>query len=445
MSKKVLSIIYFFPPLAGSGVQRPLKFIKYLKDFDYIPVVETVKNGHNFAYDKNLLKEVPECVNVYRSNSGEKLWLRNIIEKVSSLRKSKPSSESTQNQTTSSSGEEKPGLKTRIFNFIDLNLFIPDSKIRWYKHAVRDVNKILNKENIEVMYSSSYPYTVHLIALNIKKQRNIPWIADFRDPWTKNVFMTKFHSEKRKAKERVMEEEVMKYADMIIMVSDPITKMYQEMYPQYANKIKTITNGFDSEDFKNVSRTPEKKFTICYSGILTDDQSPETLIKAMDKLFADFKDAKQNVKLKFIGLVIDEYKNMLINSSLKDNLEFLPYMSHKEVIPHMANAQVNLIILADKPESQGVFSGKIFDYIGAERPILGIMPSNGVASNLINDNNIGKSYNHGEVENVYEFLKDQYEKWINNEDTNTNSIEKCSDLDRKNLTKKLAGFFDEIC
>ncbi len=445
MNKKVLCIVYFFPPIAGSGVQRSLKFIKYLPEFNYIPIVETVKEGHNFAYDEGLLDEVPECVKIYRSNSGETLWLRNIIEKLSKLRRTKNiNTTSINDEKAASASENKVSLKARIFNYIDLNFFIPDSKIRWYKSAVKDIRKILGEEKIDIIYSSSYPYTVHLIALEIKKRTNLPWVADFRDPWTENVFMTKGHSEKRKKKELLLEEEVMKYADAVIMVSEPATEIYKNKYPQYANKIKTITNGFDRQDFAKIAEVKEDKFTICYSGILTEGQDLQTLIMALEKLFDTYKEAKQRVKLKFIGLVIDQYKDMLMNSSIKDIVEMLPYMPHDDVIQHMKSAQVNLLILVDKEESRGVFSGKIFDYIGAEKPILGIMPDNGVASNLIMDNKIGKSFNHGEVDDVFQFIKEEYEKWLNNENTNTNSMEKCDEFDRKNLTKKLVDILQDI-
>ena len=171
MSKNVLSILYFFPPMGGSGVQRTLKFVRYMPELGYNAIVETIKEGHNFAYDETLLKEVPQSVKVYRSNAGETLWLRNIIEKLSSMRKPKVSPTNNNEKTTSTvsaSVKSSPGLKERAFKFIEMNLLVPDSKIRWYKHAVKDVYNVLDKEDIDYIFSSSYPYTVHLIALEAK-------------------------------------------------------------------------------------------------------------------------------------------------------------------------------------------------------------------------------------------------------------------------------------
>lgn len=443
MSKKILSIIYFFPPLSGSGVQRTLKFIKYLPQYGYMPVVETVKEGHNFAHDIKLLNEVPECVKIYRSNSGETLWLRNIIEKVSSI-KNRNNKENKNIASTNNDETNKIGIKDKIFRYIELNFLIPDSKIRWYRHAIKNVDKILKEEDIGYIFSSSYPYTVHLIALHAKKKTNLPWIADFRDPWVGNVFMTEGHSQKRKKKEYQLESEVVKYADKIIMVTEPICEIYKNRYPKYKDKFLTITNGFDSSDYNNIDEIKYDKFTICYSGILTQGQNPETLCKAIENLIEENKIGKEDIQIKFIGFIIDGYRQLFENYRIKDNVEILPYMTHDECLRYMKGANINLIILADKEESKSVFTGKIFDYIGVEKPILGIMPQGGVASDLIREKGIGSSFNHGDTENVARFIYEIYNTYKDNKEVKYNYIEKCNEFDRYNLTGKLVEIFDEF-
>lgn len=447
MSKNILSILYFFPPMGGSGVQRTLKFVKYMPEFGYNPIVETIKEGHNFAYDETLLKEVPPSVKVYRSNSGETLWLRNIIEKLSSMRKSKLAASDDKEQSSSTSSvpvKSSPSVKEKLFKFIEMNFFVPDSKIRWYKHAVKDVYNILDKEDINYIFSSSYPYTVHLIALEAKKKTNLPWVADFRDPWIGNSPMTAGHSEKRKKREENLEAEVVAHADKVIMVTQPICENYKRRYPKYKDKFVTITNGFDANDFKSLEIIKEDKFTICYSGIVAKGQTPETLLKAMEKLLSEDEKYVKNMKVKFIGFILDEYINLIKASRVNEIFEKIDYMPHSKCISHMKGADINLIILTDEDESRSVFSGKIFDYIGSERPILGIMPCDGVASNLIIDKEIGYSYDHGDVDGVYNFIKSNYEKWENNEDINTNATKKCLEYERKNLTKQLINLFEQI-
>jgi glycosyltransferase involved in cell wall biosynthesis len=447
MSKNVLAVIYFFPPMGGSGVQRTLKFVRYMPELGYNPIVETIKEGHNFAHDETLLKEVPQGVKVYRSNSGETLWLRNIIEKLSAMRKPKATIVNDSNTSRSDNAvtvKSSIGLKERVFKSIEMNLFVPDSKIRWYKHAIKDVYNILDKEDISYIFSSSYPYTVHLIALQAKKKTNLPWIADFRDPWIGNSPMTAGHSEKRKKKEEKLEAEVVAYADKVIMVTKPICENYKKRYPQYKDKFVTITNGFDANDFKGVQVVKEDKFTVCYSGIVAKGQKLETLLKAIEKLLNEDEKYIKNIKIKFIGFILEEYINQIKTSSVYKVFEKNDYMPHSKCISHMKGADINLIILSDEDESRAVFSGKIFDYIGSERPILGIMPSNGVASNLIIDKKIGCSYDHGDVEGVYNFIKNNYEKWENKEDTNTGAATRCSEFERKNLTKQLVNLFDKL-
>lgn len=449
MSKKVLFIAYHFPPIGGSGVQRSLKYVKYLPMYEYKPLVCTVKNGHNFAYDYTLLDEIPNEAKVYRSNSGETLLLREIIEKTSAvlrkLKKSKKNNEDNESNTDIKKiGGSQDTIKDKIFRYLEYNYFIPDTKIRWYKHAINDIKKrILVENDIDIIYSTSSPYTDHLIGLEIKKYTNKPWIADFRDPWVGNVFIANNYSKKRLKREAQMERAVIEKADKIIMVTDTITENYKKSYPEYADKFITITNGFDSADKLDIAIDNEK-FIINYSGILTEGQSPDTLIKALEKLCCEDEKFRKNLKVNFTGLVIPQYEFMIRNSKINENIIINSYMTHEEVVKQMSKAAINFVILADRSESRGVFTGKIFDYILAERPVLGIMPSNGVASNLINNRELGLSIEHGEVDKVYEFIKLIYNKWLSNEEVRVASIERCQDFDRRYLTKQLSSIMDKL-
>lgn len=449
MSKKVLFIAYHFPPIGGSGVQRSLKYVKYLPMYEYKPLVCTVKNGHNFAYDYTLLDEIPNEAKVYRSNSGETLLLREIIEKTSAvlrkLKRSKKNNEDNESNTDIKKiGVSQDTIKDKIFRYLEYNYFIPDTKIRWYKHAINDIKKrILVENDIDIIYSTSSPYTDHLIALEIKKYTNKPWIADFRDPWVGNVFIANNYSKKRLKMEAQMERAVIENADKIIMVTDTITENYKKSYPEYADKFITITNGFDSSDKVDIA-VDNEKFIINYSGILTEGQSPDTLIRALEKLCCEDEKFRKNLKVNFTGLVIPQYEFMIRNSKINENIIINSYMTHEEVGKQMSKAAINFVILADRSESRGVFTGKIFDYILAERPVLGIMPSNGVASNLINNRELGLSIDHGEVDKVYEFIKLIYNKWLSNEEVRIASIERCQDFDRRYLTKQLSSIMDKL-
>lgn len=449
MNKNILFIAYHFPPIGGSGVQRSLKYVKYLPEFNCNPIVVTVENGHNFAYDYSMLKEVPTNIKIYRSNSGEKLWLRNKIEnlnkalvKVKGAIKLNSTEKVSDNQGKS---EQSETIKDKVFRYLEYNHYIPDTKIRWYKHAVKDIkNRVLKENDIDIIYSTSAPYTDHLIGLHIKKITNKPWIADFRDPWIGNGAISDKYPKERIEKEKKMEREVVEFADIVINVTEPITEMYKKRYPEYSEKFVTITNGFDSKDKIEVEIVKSEKFEISYLGLLDSTRTPKSLILALEKLVKNNSELEKDLQVNFIGFVSDELKNMMAESSISKNIKIGNYIEHKDAIKVMANSSINLMILPDDEESKGVFTGKIFDYILAEKPILGIMPSDGVAANLINSNKIGLGVNHNEIDKICDFIINQYKLFKEDENTNTNAVVKCKEYDRINLTKKLVELVNQL-
>lgn len=446
MNKNVLFIAYHFPPIGGSGVQRSLKYVKYLPSNGYTPIVSTVKDGHNFAYDYGMLKEIPEEAKVYRSNSGEMLWLREKIEMVNSaLSKIRGSSEKEEVNDSNTISEERDTIKDKIFRYLEYNYYIPDTKIRWYKHAVKDIEKRILKENdIDIIYSTSAPYTDHLIAMEIKKKTNKPWVADFRDPWIGNDTIMNRYSDKRIEIEKGMEEKVISLADIVINVTEPITDMYKERYPKYKDKFITITNGFDGGDKECIKKIESNKFTINYAGLLDSSRTPKSLIEALEKLVKYKPEIAKCLEVNFTGYVANDLMNMINCSEISNNIKINSYVEHKEILNIMGNSNINLIILPDISESKGVFTGKIFDYILAERPVLGIMPVDGVAAKLINENDIGLAVNHGDISKIEEFILSEYEKFKAGKNINTNSISRCEQFDRRNLTKQLVDIFNKL-
>lgn len=458
MNKNILYIAYYFPPLAGSGVQRTLKFIKYLPNYNKTPIVVTVKEGHNYAHDKELINEVPGCVKVYRSNSGETLWLREKIETVNkyitNIKKRRNDNKSIKAYDNKSEDDKETNkleksiqsmsLKDKVFRYLEYNYFVPDTKVRWYKNAVEDIfNRVLKEEEIDIIFSTSAPYTDHLIALEVKKKTNKPWVVDLRDPWVGNKFIYDRYNEKRKAKERELEAEVIKYADKVLNVTKDITDMYIERYPEYKDKFITITNGFDVSD-KVEDETPSEKFIINYSGIVVDGQSPEMFLKAVEELIKNNDDFKSDLLVKFTGTIVDKYSYLFENPVIKDNIEINGYASHNVVLKYMKEASINLVILPDTEESKGIYTGKIFDYILSEKPILGIMPLGGVASDLINSKGIGIAVDYNDFNGIKDFIEKTYLTWKNGGSLNNSAITKCIEFERRSLTKKLSDIFDEL-
>ncbi|MHB1653254.1 MAG: glycosyltransferase family protein [Desulfitobacteriaceae bacterium] len=506
--KKVLMIAYFFPPLGGSGVQRTLKFAKYLPRFSIQPVVSTVRRGHNFAYDESLLREIPELVKVYRSNSLETLWLRDLVEKLSGKRWEKASDSpkaattqaptptpmqapdtaltptqaptltsgltpvSTEMQTpdqakqaptaqtkqaptaqtstlasapmqtlTQKEGTPKKPFKQRIFNFIDDYLFVPDSKVRWLPFGFLSSLRTARKEQVAVLFSSSYPYTVHLIALLVQKFYRKPWIADFRDPWVGNKAMAKDISYRQKA-DAWLEGKVVKNASYVINVTPTITEMYKERYPEYREKFVTITNGFDPADFTTVSAHSFDKFTLIHTGILSKDRSPAALVKGLELLIEERPELRERLQVLFVGYIPEEFVQMFRESPLAELFEVRPYVPHSVCLDHLAGAQLQLLIFDDSPETKAAYSGKIFDYIGTQKPVLGILPE-GVAADLIREKGIGTVVPIGDASGVKEAVAKHYDEWLAGEGK-IDSAARCAEFSRVNLAGQLASLIESL-
>lgn len=451
--KKALIIAYFFPPLGGSGVQRTLKFVKYLPQFGILPVVSTIRSGHNFAYDESLLKEVPPEVKVYRSNSLETLWLRSLIERISVRKRSQQKSAAPQdnnatngtNATNETNTSEKTAavrsLKQRVFDFIDNYLFVPDSKVRWLPFGFVGSLQAARREQVDYLFSSSYPYTVHLIALLVKKFHHKPWIADFRDPWVGNEAMAKDLEFRRKV-DAWLERKVVKNADYVINVTAAITEMYQERYPEYRHKFRTITNGFDPEDFQHIKPIAQEKFTLIHTGILSKRRDPGALVQGLEKLAERRPELIANTQALFVGKIPDEFLRLFEQSSLARIFEVKEYVPHHICLNYLAGAHLLLLIFDDSPETKAAYSGKIFDYIGIEKPILGILPE-GVAAELIREKGIGTVVQIGDAEGVEKAVEKYYDEWLAG-GTAMESAKKCAEFSRVNLAGQLAGLLAEI-
>ncbi|MDR3539695.1 MAG: hypothetical protein P4L69_01800 [Desulfosporosinus sp.] len=442
--KKVLMIAYFFPPLGGSGVQRTLKFVKYLPNYEIQPLVSTVKSGHNFAYDQSLLKEIPDTVQVHRSSSLETLWLRSLIEKFAHLRRSQDVSESVSesNSEASLTIDQGKSLKQRLFEFVDNYLFIPDSKVRWLPFGFLKSLQLARREHVDYLFSTSYPYTTHLIALLVHKFYRKPWIADFRDPWVGNKAMQKQIPFRIKL-DAWLESKVVQNVDHLVNVTPSLTEMYKKRYPEHAQKMITITNGFDPDDFTEISPVAQKKFTLIHTGIIAEAYDMATFVEGVASFLQNQPEARDNFQVLFIGYVPPKYEELLKNK-LSEHVTILPYMSHKEVLNYQAGA--HLLFLTFDLSVDIAYSGKIFDYIGVGKPILGLLPK-GVAAQLIQERELGTVASLG---NPLE-LADAVSKYFNNwreragkvSEVQSTATEKCADFNRVNLAGQLAGLMNQ--
>ncbi len=436
--KKVLFIAYLFPPVAGGGVQRSSKFVKYLPHFGWKPIVLTVKEPYDFYTDEELFSEIKENCNIYRTLSIEPMkWVRKIL-KRSSKRRIEIKKESEI--------KIKKSLKPEFLVRLKTYLFIPDNEILWLPFAVWRGWRIIKKEKPSIIYSTSSPYTDHLIALILKKITRLPWLADFRDFW---VDRANFPANCwRLFIDRKLESKVLKNADHITTSSPLITARFKELYP--ANSYTTITNGYDEDDFSETENLepPEDELRITYTGIFNREQDPQKFFSAVNNLIDQNEQFKSKVKLRFIGQLDNpgdfENLNSLKELGLDKYSEIISYQPHQQVIKEMCNSSALLLLVGEYPHSEGVYTGKIFEYVRSKRPIFAVVPSNGVAADLIRNTNSGIVVSHADTDEISKGILKLFNLYLKNELKTSFSSKNIEMYSRKNLTEKLSSIFNNV-
>ena len=423
---KVLIITYYWPPAGGPGVQRLLKFAKYLPEFGWDPIILTVKKGNFPAYDGSLLDEVPSQIKVYKTTNYEPDV---IYRQLSGSKKEKiPVAVLAQRDLS---------WKKKIAHWIRLNLFIPDAKIGWIKPALKTAEKICFQEKIDLIMSSSPPPTTHLIARKLKQKTGIKWIADFRDPWTKIHY---YRSVKRHKfairKDEVLEKSVLTECNAITTAS----RKFQELLPIPPDKIRmTITNGFD-EEVSDVHAVSDDKFTMVHTGGLSSNRYYEDFFRGLKDFLSEEK-YLMKTRLLLVGNVDHEIVNKIREYVPERVLEITGYLPHQKAVEKMQNAAVNLIFLEQLTDYKGHIPGKIFEYIKVKRQILGAGDPEGDAAEIIRKSGCGEVYPAGS--NWRSIIQNYFGMWKNNVSLriDQNYIDQ---FHRRKLTEKLSNLMNEI-
>ena len=393
---KVLIITYYWPPSGGSGVQRWVKFAKYLPEFNIEPFVLTVENGTYPLVDDSLKDEVSSTLKVFRSKSIEPYSLFGGLTGKTDKEVSTPST------AFSNDGS----LLKKIGIWIRANFFIPDARIGWVPFAFKKAETIISEYGIEQVISTGPPNSTHLIGLKLKtKYPDLNWIMDMRDPWSQIFYNQHLPRTDRASKKDIsLEKKCLTKADEVIVVSDSMNKVQQSVFDRHYH---TITNGFDHEDFEltndNDNRNPDA-LTIKYVGSMTEAAIPHSFFKALSSLDDDLR---KKIKVSFFGSFNEKVKEIINRYNLQDLISYHGYIPHKASKKEMQTADLLLLVIPDTEDNELIITGKIFDYIGAQKPILCIGPEYGDASNLITENDLGKNFKYEDQEPITGFLIDQ--------------------------------------
>lgn len=426
--KKVLIITYYWPPAGGPGVQRWLKFVKYLPGFDIEPIVYIPENASYPIIDEELCNEVNPEAEVLTQPIKEPYKIARLFSK-----------KSTQNI---SSGiipdEKKQSLSEQLLLFIRGNFFIPDARIGWVKPSVEYLSEYIKINPVDIIITTGPPHSLHLIGKQLKEQFNIPWIADFRDPWTTIGYHKKLKLTNSAAqKHKTLEKEVLNKADRILVTSPSTKKNFEQITQQ---PIDVITNGYDIE---HIEKKPlDKKFTIAHIGSLLSDRNPRVLWKALAELIKNNPDFKQDFELKLAGKVSTQILNTLEEFKLSPYVNNMGYISHQQAITEQRTSQVLLLLEIDSEETRAIIPGKLFEYMAAERPILAIGPEKSDAEALIKQTNTGQYFCYDEKDRIAECIEKMYQQYSENK-LKSYGIG-LQYFSRKKLTQKLAEIIHQM-
>ncbi len=431
--KKVLIITYYWPPTGGSGVQRWLKMSKYLPENGWKPIVYTPENPEGGAVDESLLKDVVKEVVILK----KKIWEPFEIYKTITRRK-----KHEMIGTGFLSEKKSESLTEKLSVWIRGNMFIPDARKFWIRPSIIFLSKYLLNNSVDIIISTGPPHSMHLIAHKISEKFSIPWIADFRDPWTGIDFYDKLHMTKWADKQnRKMENAVLNRANKVITVN---WNLANELKKISGRNVDVVTNGFDPDDYSFINKSQiSDKFSICHLGSMNKDRNHEIFWQALSQLCNEVTGFKNNLSVELIGATDISVREMVKNYNLTENVEYVKFANHENAITKAAASQILFLPLNHTPNAMGITPTKLFEYLALYRPILCIGPENGDAATIINQSGSGVVVDFNNKEKLHSILQKYFDSFMKKGKliTETKNIEQYS---RQMLAKKVVGLFNEL-
>lgn len=425
--KRALIVTYYWPPAGGPGVQRWLKFVKYFKEFGVEPIVYIPENPNYPLVDENFSAEIPSNVEVIKHPIKEPYRFAKFFSK----KKTKQMSSGIIPKKDSSAIE-------KLMLYVRGNFFIPDARVGWVKPSVKYLSDYLENNAVDVVITTGPPHSLHLIGKQLKKELNVKWIADFRDPWTtihyhKSLRLNKTSEKKHKA----LEAAVLNTADVVTVTSPTTKKEFEEI----TNKpIEVITNGFDITEEVNYNR--DLKFSISHIGSLLSERNPKNLWYILAEICKKNTSFKKDLELKFAGAVSDEVKESLSEFNLDENSKFLGYVSHFEALKLQNESQVLLLVEINSAETRAIIPGKLFEYLAAKRPIIALGPYKSDIEAIVDETKSGRFFDYSEDKELKNEILRLYKQY------KTGDLQVASEgvdrFSRKQLTKQMSALIKDV-
>ena len=426
--KRVLIITYYWPPSGGSGVQRWVKFSKYLPSQGWQPVIYTPENPDMPSIDQSLYSDIPgeaeiikrpitEIYSIYRRISGNKGG--GEVNPINSQKKT---------------------LKQKLMLAIRGNLFIPDPRISWLRPSVRFLKKYLREHPVDVIVSTGPPHSMHLIAREVSKATGIPWVADFRDPWTRMFYFKHLAlSDWARKKHEKLEKMVLDDASAVVAVSPLVQEEFKTMT---GNRIELVTNGYDPEDFGQVVE-PDGYFNIVHTGLFASDGNPETLWKVLSDLCREDTRFADQLRIRLVGKNDTMILDSIHAAGLERNLVDLGYRDHTVAVREQMGSTMLILPLRKEPEYRATLPGKLFEYLGSQRPVLGIGQTDGAMARILADTGAGETFEWDDEAGIRAYVLKRWEKFLAGDDDSVpdNNIEQYS---RKATARKMAALLESL-
>ena len=435
--KRVLVITYYWPPTGGSGVQRWVKFAKYLPSEGWQPVIYTPENPEQLAVDHSLASEIPAEAEIIKTRITEPYEMYKKF-----LRSSGHGKEAVEVNPVNA---QNKSFAQKAAMWVRGNLFRPDPRCMWIGPSVRFLKKYLKEHPVDLIVSTGPPQSMHMIGMRLAEETGLPWIADFRDPWTK-IFYFK-HLSMMKITEKWhhrMERKVLDNAAAVVAVSPLVQKEFQEMT---MTPVELITNGFDDCDFEAEKCTEaaggkDKDFTITHTGLFAADGNPEILWEVLAEKCGKDKEFGKRLKIRLIGKTDRQITESLNKAGLKENVVDMGYQPHAKAVEAQRTASLLILPLRKEPEYRAVLPGKLFEYLASWRPVLGIGQSDGAMSMILNNTKIGIVLDWNDKSSISRFIDYCWDKHLKGdlmvEDADI------SQFTRRNLTTRMARLFEKV-
>lgn len=397
--KKVLIITYYWPPSGGAGVQRWLKFAKYFPQYGWEPIIYTPENPDFAVEDLSLLKDVSKDLQVIK----KPIWEPYEIYKALIGKKGQKVNVSF------AEGGKKQSFIHKLALSVRGNLLIPDPRCFWIKPSVSYLKDYLRNNPVDAIVSTGPPHSMHIIGLKLHKKTNIPWIADFRDPWTNIDFYKELNLSWLADKiHRNKEKQVLTCANKVVSVTPTWCR---ELAENAGREVDLVHNGYDEDDITRTNNPIDKDFSIVHIGSINAARNPKILWKALDELLQENEELKKHLKIKFVGNVEAVVYADIEQHKLNPYLEKVGYLSHTEAITFQQTSQLLLLLINNTPNANGILTGKLYEYMASARPILAIGPTQSDIANLLQETNSGIIVDFEDVEGMKSAISELFEKY----------------------------------